>query len=58
MGEVTTTGLDIAKSVFQIHGVDDAGAVGMRKRMTKAPRSDTAGSHRKAKSHFTPSAMA
>jgi transposase len=27
MGEVNTIGLDIAKSVFQVHGVDDAGAV-------------------------------
>jgi hypothetical protein len=27
MGEVITIGLDIAKSVFQAHGVDEAGAV-------------------------------
>jgi transposase len=27
MGEVITIGLDIAKSVFQVHGVDEAGAV-------------------------------
>jgi transposase len=33
MGEVSTIGLDIAKSVFQVHGVDDAGAVVMRKRV-------------------------
>jgi transposase len=25
MGEVSTIGLDIAKSVFQVHGVDGAG---------------------------------
>jgi transposase len=36
MGEVITIGLDIAKSVFQIHGVDAAGAVVMRKRITRA----------------------
>jgi transposase len=36
MGEVSTIGLDIAKSVFQIHGVDDAGAVVIRKRITRA----------------------
>src|SRR6266576_2396177 len=36
MGEVSTIGLDIAKSVFQIHGVDAAGAVVMRKRITRA----------------------
>ena len=28
MGEVSTIGLDIAKSVFQVHGVDDIGTVG------------------------------
>jgi len=34
MGEVSTIGLDIAKSVFQVHGVDGAGAVVMRKRVS------------------------
>src|SRR3974390_448072 len=36
MGEVSTIGLDIAKSVFQVHGVDDTGAVVMRKRVGRA----------------------
>jgi transposase len=36
MGEVSTIGLDIAKSVFQIHGVDAGGAVVLRKRITRA----------------------
>lgn len=36
MGEVITIGLDIAKSVFQVHGVDGAGTVVMRKRITRA----------------------
>ena len=36
MGEVSTIGLDIAKSVFQVHGVDSAGAVMMRKRIGRA----------------------
>src|SRR5436190_15620133 len=36
MGEVSTIGLDIAKSVFQIHGVDVAGAVVIRKRVRRA----------------------
>ena len=36
MGEVSTIGLDIAKSVFQVHGIDDAGAVVMRKRVSRA----------------------
>src|SRR6201985_3744293 len=36
MGDVSTIGLDIAKSVFQVHGVDSAGAVVMRKRISRA----------------------
>lgn len=36
MGEVSTIGLDIAKSVFQIHGVDRDGAVVIRKRVSRA----------------------
>jgi len=36
MGEVSTIGLDIAKSVFQVHGVDVAGSVVIRKRVSRA----------------------
>src|SRR2546428_12178373 len=36
MGEVSTIGLDIAKSVFQVHGADVDGAVVIRKRITRA----------------------
>ncbi len=36
MGEVSTIGLDIAKSVFQVHGVDDTGTVVIRKRISRA----------------------
>src|ERR1700682_2725015 len=36
MGEVSTIGLDIAKSVFQIHGVDVDGAVVIRKQVSRA----------------------
>src|SRR6202521_5263691 len=36
MGEVSTIGLDIAKSVFQVHGVDVAGAGLIRKRISRA----------------------
>src|SRR5690348_3229058 len=36
MGEVSTIGLDIAKSVFKVHGVDGVGAVVMRKRVSRA----------------------
>jgi transposase len=36
MSEVSTIGLDIAKSVFQVHGVDVAGGVVIRKRVSRA----------------------
>jgi transposase len=36
MGEVSTIGLDIAKSVFQVHGVDCDGTVVIRKRVSRA----------------------
>ena len=36
MGEVITIGLDIAKSVFQVHGVDVDGAVVVRKRISRS----------------------
>jgi transposase len=35
MGEVSTIGLDIAKSVFQVHGVDGSGTVVIRKRVSR-----------------------
>lgn len=35
MSEVSTIGLDIAKSAFQVHGVDAAGAVVIRKRISR-----------------------
>lgn len=36
MGNVTTIGLDLAKSVFQVHGVDGGGAAVLRQRLTRA----------------------
>jgi transposase len=36
MDEVSTIGLDIAKSVFQLHGCDGTGAVVIRKRISRA----------------------
>src|SRR6476619_2709380 len=36
MSKVSTIGLDIAKSVFQVHGVDVAGSVVIRKRVSRA----------------------
>lgn len=35
MGEITTIGLDIAKNVFQLHGVDADGAVVLRKSLRR-----------------------
>jgi len=35
MGKVSTIGLDIAKSVFQVHGADSSGAVVIRKRVSR-----------------------
>jgi len=36
MGQVVTIGLDIAKSVFQVHGIDAEGAVIIRQKLTRA----------------------
>jgi transposase len=36
MKEVTTIGLDIANNVFQVHGVDGAGEVGLSKRLRRS----------------------
>jgi hypothetical protein len=33
MGQVSTIGLDTAKRVFQVHGVDDADAVVLRRQL-------------------------
>jgi len=36
MGEVVTVGLEIAKSVFQLYGVDAAGESVLRRRLSRA----------------------
>jgi transposase len=36
MAELTTIGLDIAKSVFQVHGIDTAGQVLIRRRLRRS----------------------
>lgn len=36
MGQITLIGLDLAKSVFQLHGVDAAGAAVLRRRIGRA----------------------
>jgi transposase len=35
MGEVSTVGIDLAKSVFQLHGSDANGAVVFRKKLRR-----------------------
>ncbi len=35
MGTITTIGLDIAKSVFQVHGIDADGEVVARRKLTR-----------------------
>ena len=35
MGDIITIGLDLAKNVFQVHGVDEAGSVMLRKRLRR-----------------------
>jgi transposase len=36
MNQVTTIGLDIAKSIFQVHGVDAAGQSVLRQRLSRS----------------------
>ena len=36
MRQVTTIGLDIAKSTFQVHGIEATGEVVLRRRLTRA----------------------
>jgi transposase len=36
MSEITTIGLDLAKSIFQVHGIDNAGHVVVRKRLRRS----------------------
>ncbi len=35
MGEISTVGLDLAKSVFQVHGADEKGAAVLRKKLRR-----------------------
>jgi len=36
MSKITTIGLDLAKTVFQVHGIDEAGNVVVRKRLRRS----------------------
>ena len=33
--ELTTLGIDLAKSIFQLHGVDGSGTVGLQKKLRR-----------------------
>ena len=39
--KVTTRGIDLAKSIFQLHGVDEHGKVATRKRVTRSKLLET-----------------
>lgn len=39
--QITTIGLDLAKHVFQVHGVDDNGAVVIRRRLRRVESSSS-----------------
>jgi len=41
--EITTLGIDLAKSVFQLHGVDENGAVVLQKKVRRAALLDVLG---------------
>jgi transposase len=45
MQTVSTIGLDIAKSVFLVHGVDDAGQVVIRRQLKRRHVSQWASNH-------------
>jgi transposase len=36
MGEVTTVGLDIAKHVFEVHGIDGQGTIVLRRKVRRS----------------------
>ncbi|WP_156521001.1 IS110 family transposase, partial [Magnetospirillum moscoviense] len=36
MTEISTIGLDLAKRVFQVHGIDEAGAVTLRRQLRRS----------------------
>ena len=45
MQMITTVGLDIAKSVFQVHGVDAGGQVIVRRQLKRSNRSTKTSRH-------------
>ena len=39
--KVTTLGIDVAKNIFQLHGVDEHGKVALEKRVTRSKLLET-----------------
>lgn len=54
MGEVSTVGLDLAKHVFQVHGVDEQDNVVMRKPLRRSAVLSSSQSFRPARSGSRP----
>jgi transposase len=48
MGEITTIGVDLAKSVFQLHGVTADGTVALRRQVREARSSRSSAGCRRA----------
>ena len=56
MGQVSTIGLDLAKSVFQVHGADASGAVVFRKRLRRSQVRPFLAAQPPARSRWRPAA--
>lgn len=41
MGKITTVGIDLAKNVFSVHGIDEAGAVVLRRMVSRVRLAET-----------------
>ncbi len=54
MQEITTIGLDIAKSVFQVHGIDASGEVVIRRQLGVVKSCPSFASCRRASSGLRP----
>jgi hypothetical protein len=54
MGEITTVGLDLAKSVFQVHAVDAEGRVAIRRQVRRPNLGGSLQACRPARSAWKP----
>jgi hypothetical protein len=52
MNEITTVGLDLAKNVFQVHGVDAEGTTVLRKQLRRAQPRCLVGMEACATAHY------